>query len=267
LIELLVVIAVIAILAALLLPALSRAKEQAQITQCLSNLKQIGVGFRLYIDENEGRFPLFGNGTWANNTNAGWESYILGIGGYDAKPKFTLMAPATHRPLYPYIPPSRVFRCPADRGQEENDTFEGTPFEGQGTWKPSNFESLGCSYKYNCATWGNELRESSDIYCLSYKKESWVTAPSRMILMHEPPAFWYANYYHWHYARGQTTITPAQLADDQQKFVSPILFLDGHSGSFDFTRVLKDNPAFPMEPTKDWYWYEPETPDSLAADP
>jgi hypothetical protein len=79
-----------------------------------------------------------------------------------------------------------------------------------------------------------------------------------MIVVHEPPAFWYNNYYHWHSARGPTTVLPGQLGEDGQKFISPILFADGHSASHDFTRALKTNPAFPMEPTKDWYWYEPK---------
>jgi len=57
LIELLVVIAIIAILAALLLPALSRAQRQARRTSCASQLKQHGVAWRFYLDENNGRFP------------------------------------------------------------------------------------------------------------------------------------------------------------------------------------------------------------------
>jgi prepilin-type N-terminal cleavage/methylation domain-containing protein len=57
LIELLVVIAVIALLMALLFPALSRARKHAKAMVCLSNLKQWGTTFALYLQENEGRFP------------------------------------------------------------------------------------------------------------------------------------------------------------------------------------------------------------------
>ena len=57
LIELLVVIAIIAILAALLLPGLARAKQKGQQAVCLSNLKQIGLAFTMYLNDHDSHFP------------------------------------------------------------------------------------------------------------------------------------------------------------------------------------------------------------------
>jgi len=79
LIELLVVIAIIAVLAALLLPTLARAKFQARTVQCVSNLKQVAIGFKLFATDHENGYPWHvpprEGGTYGPLAGEGWRDY------------------------------------------------------------------------------------------------------------------------------------------------------------------------------------------------
>ena len=109
LIELLVVIAIIAILASLLLPALSKAKAKGQGITCLNNLRQLTLCWNLYTDDNEGRLPPnYTTGALGEASSA--DSWITG----NARADFT----ATNIQkgvLYKYNTSIAIYRCPSDQ--------------------------------------------------------------------------------------------------------------------------------------------------------
>ncbi len=134
LIELLVVIAIIALLAALLLPSLARAKASARQAQCQGQLRQIALGLRLYADEAADEFPRSEHSAMVYRQKA-WGYAILPYLGYGSLNRTSSAWAAVFRGLY---------RCPEDRRTNEwsyglnvyfelgpDDDYRGSP----STWR------------------------------------------------------------------------------------------------------------------------------------
>ncbi len=228
LIELLVVIAIIAILAGMLLPALSRAKAKAQKIQCVSNLRQQGLAVALYAGEYEDKFPSGGS-------PSGFSASVFAYWNYGGKQGTEYNGQL--RLLNPFVAivgkvstnsdgAERVFRCPSDNGALKG----GWPYDR----KPTVFDTFGSSYIYNSSANNND-----DDLGLVNKKISQVRNPSRTVLVND-----FAFNLHF---IGMKIFQKMYWHDKNRLGFGNVVFVDGHVGYYEGT---DNQPTF--QRGRDW---------------
>ena len=167
LIELLVVIAIIAILAAILFPVFAQAREKARQASCASNLKQLGLGFKQYVQDYDETYPL-------SDENAALRT---------APDNTNLFSGEWQNSTQPYLKNAQILRCPSDRTRVAD--VPATPATGAGA------AVLGVSsYLYN-ANIGSDARGLNYAAVIPAKKEASIKSSSDLILLMEGHAYRY----------------------------------------------------------------------------
>jgi prepilin-type N-terminal cleavage/methylation domain-containing protein len=221
LIELLVVIAIIAILAALLLPALAKAKSKALQTQCLSNLKQINLAMKQYVDDS--RDKTLGPNSVVTTGAEGQTEAIWWWYKELVRPYVGIKTPGFIDPPAPQGSNDMVFHCPKDRGWVDHG-FKIPHY--------ANYLLDYGSYVFNgCDNWGNDPAKTT----LLNVALSTVRHPARTWIMSEWPIHWG---YSWHKSLTGNKDIPYNNAVDNVSFV------DGHAAYV----KLYYNPAYGAAP-------------------
>jgi prepilin-type N-terminal cleavage/methylation domain-containing protein/prepilin-type processing-associated H-X9-DG protein len=162
LIELLVVIAIIAILAAILFPVFAQAREKARATQCLSNMKQLGMALMQYVQDYDDTYPFYPGSVTAERPDL----YVWSI-------------------FQPYVKNGQVLRCPSDP----------TPLEWNpkrpGDWAPSFVVGSNQVWNASYSTLDPAVfrsRGQEAVWGISGEREASITAPADTLISVERSA-------------------------------------------------------------------------------
>jgi prepilin-type N-terminal cleavage/methylation domain-containing protein/prepilin-type processing-associated H-X9-DG protein len=209
LIELLVVIAIIAILAAILFPVFAKVREKARQISCLSNEKQIGLGFTQYVEDYDEKFPPMecNNGGGGSGSASSWAGEI-----------------------YPYVKSTSVFICPDNQGGVGGSTLsvnEGSNTAPQLGGAPAIPVSYAYSYHIG-NTYADTSRSGSPNPFTGADTLAFINEPAGKILMAESFGEYGMGYFDW-VGSGSWGDGVSNKLFAEHTGLSNYLFIDGHA--------------------------------------